>query len=240
MKKNILILGGSSDIGIELIELLLKKNFLITCHCTTINEKLNKILKKSKNVKIVKKNLYTLNDKNINKFCKKNFDSKYGAFVNLVGYTDNRSFANADIKNILKSILINSVIPIIILRYVLKKMKDNRYGRILNASSIGVKFGGGEKTYSYSYSKHLMEFIPSGIRKLAKDNILINNLRIGVVNTKLHKRIKRTKKDIVKRVSLIPIKRIAEKSEIAEYIYFLISYKNTYTTNQTITIAGGE
>ena len=63
MKKNVLILGASSDIGIEL------KNFLnyeykITAHCNQNFEELKK-LKKSNNLKIIKKNFSNLNDKNI-------------------------------------------------------------------------------------------------------------------------------------------------------------------------------
>ena len=47
-------------------------------------------------------------------------------------------------------------------------MKKLKYGRILNCSSIGVKFGGGDKTYNYSLSKHLLEFIPRYIKEHAK------------------------------------------------------------------------
>ena len=41
---------------------------------------------------------------------------------------------------------------------VVKNMKKNKWGRILFTSSIGVKFGGGEKTFAYSFSKYANEF----------------------------------------------------------------------------------
>ncbi len=240
MKKNILVLGASSDIGISLIKLLLKKEFIITAHCSKYNKTLTKIAKKNNNLHIVKKNLGLINDKNISNLCINNFNKSYGAFVNLIGYTDKKSFNNTTIKNFLKSISINSLIPMLILRYIFKKMKKNKYGRILNCSSIGVKFGGGENSFNYSMSKHISEFIPSIIKKSANRNILINNLRIGVTDTKIHNRLKRNKFIMKKRISFIPIKRMALKDEIAEYIYFLISEKNSFMTNETITVAGGE
>ena len=43
-------------------------------------------------------------------------------------------------------------------------MKKKKYGRILNISSIGVKYGGGETSYEYSLSKHLLEFNPKYLR----------------------------------------------------------------------------
>jgi 3-oxoacyl-[acyl-carrier protein] reductase len=240
MKKNILILGASSDIGVELIKLLLKNEFNITAHCFTNSKILSRISKKNNKLLIVQKDLNKLNDKNIKNFCKKNFNNKFGAYVNLIGYTDNKSFKNTSIDSFLKSISVNALIPMLILRHILKKMLKNKYGRILNGSSIGVKFGGGENSFNYSVSKHILEFIPSIIKKSANKNIVMNNLRIGVTNTKIHSRLKRNKMIINKRISNIPSKRMASKIEIAEYIYFLISEKNSFMTNETITVAGGE
>ena len=39
-------------------------------------------------------------------------------------------------------------------------MLKNSFGRIVNCSSIGIKFGGGNNTYNYSLSKFASEFIP--------------------------------------------------------------------------------
>ena len=116
-------------------------------------------------------------------------------------------------------------------------MKKKNYGRIINTSSVGVKFGGGLSTFAYSLSKHINEFIPSEIRKLSSKNILYNTLRIGVTNTRFHKKIKN--KSIKKRIKLIPIKKMASSNDIANYIIFLI-HNNNFITNEIINITGGE
>ena len=36
--------------------------------------------------------------------------------------------------------------------------------------------------------KHCLEFIPNSYKIWAKKNVLINNLRIGLTNTKIHKK----------------------------------------------------
>ena len=71
MKKNILILGASSDIGISLVKILLKNKFKITAHCNRNSKVLSKIGKLDQNILIIKKDLSKLNDKNIKNFCKK-------------------------------------------------------------------------------------------------------------------------------------------------------------------------
>ena len=82
------------------------------------------------------------------------------------------------------------------------------------------------------------EFIPSLFKKKNSKFILYNVIKIGVTNTKIHKKI--SSKNMKKRVSLIPIKRIASTSEVAKKIYFLSTENNTLIHNQIINISGGE
>ena len=228
--KKILILGGSSDIGTELLSKLLKiTDILLHIH----HNKKNFKIKKNNKIKFIKKDLSNLNDKNLIKY----FDNDYDIIINLVGYISNQSFLRFNLKEIQKTIMINSLIPFLIIKNSIKNMTRKNYGRIINTSSVGVKFGGGNSTFSYSLSKHINEFIPCELRKLCSKNILYNTLRIGVTNTKFHKKIKN--KSLKERTKLIPIKRMATTQDIADYIVYLI-FNNNYVANEVINITGGE
>jgi len=228
--KKILILGGNSDIGLQLLKNLANdENFKINVH---YNKKFSK-KNIQENIKLIKKDLSKINSKNLNKV----FDNNYDIIVNLVGYVSKQSFSNFSIKEVQKTILVNSLVPFMIIRNSLKNMSKNNYGRIINTSSIGVKFGGSINTFSYSLSKHLNEFMPSEIKKLSSKNILYNTVRIGVTDTKFHKKIKN--KSIQKRIKLIPLKKMATTRDIAKYIFYLI-VENNFITNEIINITGGE
>ncbi len=239
MNKNVLILGASSDIGIELIKLFIKQDYSVTAHCNSNDKKLISEFKTYKKINFVKKNFLNLNNQNLKKFCHTKLNNYYSIFINLTGYMTKKTYLNSDLNSLVESIKINALIPSLILKNILKKMIKNKYGRILNCSSIGVKFGGGLNSYNYSLSKHTSEFIPSYFKKLSKKDIIYNNLRIGVTNTKIHKKIKNIR-ELKKRIKLIPMNRSAQKKEIANYIYFLVSNKNSFMTNQTVTVSGGE
>ena len=114
--------------------------------------------------------------------------------MNLVGFIDNKSYENTNIESIFNSLKINTILPMLIEKNAIKKMLKKKFGRILNCSSIGVKFGGGKNSFNYSLSKHCLEFIPNSYKLWSKKNVLINNLRIGLTNTKIHKK-KFIKKD---------------------------------------------
>ena len=232
MKKKVLILGGSSDIGFELAKKFLGSSiYEVNLHFNSNSKNISKIKKKCN---FIKANLSNPNYKNI----LKKFDDDYDIIVNLVGYISGKSFEEFTIKSLEKSLRINTIIPLLVIRKSIKKMIKKKWGIIANSSSVGVKFGGGNKTFEYSIAKHLNEFIPSYLKKIADKNIFYNVIKIGLTNTKIHKKI--SSKNLVKRTKLLPIKKMATAKDIANYIYYISSDENQFITNEIINITGGE
>lgn len=238
MLKKALILGASSEIGLEVVKKFLSKGWDVVAHCNSNGNELFKIKKKLITNKLIILKFNFEKSSSLKKFFKKIKKHQFGSFINLVGYIDNVSYEKTSLESLIKSIKINSLMPLLIQKNILKNMKSNKFGRLLHVSSIGVKYGGGQNTFNYSLSKHMLEFLPSYIKNLSKYNILSNILRAGVVKTKIHKKIKG--KNLKKRIKLIPIGRAANKNEIVNMIFFLSSEKNSYLTNEKVTIAGGE
>ena len=236
-KKKLLLLGASSDIGIETVKFFLNKNWNVTAHYNNNKKNLFK-LQKNKNLKIFKFDLskISLFEKYI---IKNNIEFKnYDAFISLTGYMKVKKFSQIKSIDLINHINSNYVANFLIVQKLLEKMKKKKWGRVLLASSIGTKFGGGNLTVPYSISKYLNEFFPSTYRDYYKHNILVNTLQIGVTDTKLH--LKNKTKNMKKRIQLIPIKKMASIKEVVKYIYFLSSEENTLITNQVINISGGE
>lgn len=228
--KKILILGGSSDIGLSLVKILSSnQNNLIHLHY--FKKKIEQ--KYSKNIKLIKADFSKIQNNKL----KKIFDKDYDVIINLIGYINNISYSNFNFENFFKTIRINCVVPLMIIRNSLKNMVKKKYGRIINTSSVGIKFGGGNNTFVYSLSKHINEFIPSHIRNLCKSNVFYNVLRIGLTDTKMHLKIKR--KLLKKRIKLVPVQKIASTEDIAKYINFFVS-DNNFITNEIVNITGGE
>ena len=237
VKKKVLILGASSDIGLKVVNKFLQNNWEVCAHYNKNKSELLSIKSKYNDLKLFKLNFFTkfnVIEGKIEKLNLKNFSS----YINLIGALDSKSFNESNYKDQIKILSANTLYPAFILKKIIPSMINNKFGRILNCSSIGVKFGGGANNYNYSLSKHLMEFIPSESKNWSKKNVLINNLRIGVTKTKLHSKI--NKKNIKKRIKLIPIGRMANTLEISDFIFYLSTEKNSFIANETLSIAGGE
>ena len=133
---------------------------------------------------------------------------------------------------------INLYGPFVLTREISKIMKKNKYGRIVNIASI---FGviSREKRAAYSSTKSgLIGLTKATAHDLAKDNILVNSISPGFINTELTKNIL-GEKSMKELSNSIPLKRLGDPDEIAKLVLFLTSDQNTYITGENIIIDGG-
>ncbi len=234
-KKKILILGASSDIGIKVVERFLKDGFYIIAHYNKNKKKLSKF--KGQNIEFLKFDLRKINK--LEKFIsQKGHKLNFSYFLSLTGYMKLNSFLNFKIADFCDHLNVNYLSSILFIRKVLTKMQKNNFGRILLTTSIGTKYGGGINNYMYSLTKFMNEFIPMYIRKISQKNISFNVMQIGLTDTKLI--LKDKKKNLKKRISLIPIKRMAKADEVADYIFHTLKRDNVLLTNNILNISGGE
>ena len=140
-----------------------------------------------------------------------------------------------DFQNILQ---INLIAPFQIISGLVKGMKERKYGRILNISSIW-SIVSKEKRSIYSASKSGLDGLTRTLAlELSPFNILVNSIAPGYVNTDMINQYN-SKKELKKIKEVIPLKRFAEPDEIGELVKFLSSEKNSYITGQIIPIDGG-
>jgi len=235
--KKVLILGASSDIGLSIMKIYLNNNYEILAHYNKGNKKFFNFVNSNDKIKIIKFNFLTSINK-IERFLKKRIFKNYSVLINASAHLKEIKFTKtklSDLENILK---VNLYPGILLTQTMGQQMNKKKWGRIVNLGSIGVKFGGGLKNFPYSFSKHSLEFFPNETKKWVKNNVLINTIRVGATDTKLHSKL--PSKDLKKRAKIIPMRRMAKPNEIAEFVYFLGSEENTYISNQVLAISGGE
>lgn len=164
--------------------------------------------------------------------------SRVDALINLAAELRPVRFADVTAADLMRALSVNLLPGILLTRDVVPGMMARGWGRIVHASSIGVAHGGGERSFPYALSKHALEFHPSDHRRWAAAGVLVNTVRIGVTDTRIHR--DDPEKDMTARIARIPAGRPASPDEIAEAISWLAGPLNTFTTGQVIAVAGGE
>jgi 3-oxoacyl-[acyl-carrier protein] reductase len=123
------------------------------------------------------------------------------------------------------------------LRAATRPMLKQRYGRIINISSVvGVMGNAGQANYSASKAG-LIGLTKSVARELASRNITVNAVAPGFIQTEMTGRLPEAVK--AEMLAQIPLKRFGAPEEVAYAVAFLASEAAAYITGQVIHVNGG-
>ena len=119
-------------------------------------------------------------------------------------------------------------------KLVAKGMLKQKWGRVINISSIAGIMGNPGQT-NYSASKAAVDaFTRSLAKELGSRNITVNSIAPGFIETDMTDGI--LDKSIVDK---IPLKRAGKVEDITSLVNFLCSEESNYITGQTLVVDGG-
>ena len=123
-------------------------------------------------------------------------------------------------------------------RSVIESMRDKKFGRIINISSVNGQLGQFGQT-NYSAAKAgIFGFTKALARESAARGITVNAVAPGYIATDM---VKAVREDVMKQiVAQIPVGRIGEPEEIARAVVFLAADEASFITGETISINGGQ
>ncbi len=120
---------------------------------------------------------------------------------------------------------------------VTRTMMKQRYGRIINLSSVvGVHGNAGQANYAASKAG-IIGLTKSIAKELASRNITCNAIAPGFIETEMTEKMS----DAIKEQTLqsIPMKKPGQPEDIAHLVRFLVSDNAKYITGQVIGVDGG-
>lgn len=116
-------------------------------------------------------------------------------------------------------------------------MIRQKAGKIINISSVvGLTGNAGQSNYSASKAG-LIGLSKSIAKELASRNINVNCVAPGFVETDMTAKLNEEQRKAM--LSVVPMKRTSQPSEIAGVVTFLASEKADYITGQVIPVDGG-
>jgi acetoacetyl-CoA reductase len=124
-------------------------------------------------------------------------------------------------------------------RQVIEGMRERKFGRIVNISSInGQKGQMGQVNYSAAKAGEL-GFTKALAQESARAGITVNAICPGYINTEMVQAVPR---DVLEKsvLPLIPVGRLGEPEEIARAVVFLASDDAGFITGSTLSANGGQ
>ncbi len=123
------------------------------------------------------------------------------------------------------------------MRAVARSMMRNKFGRIINISSVsGVMGNAGQTNYSASKAG-LIGMTKTAARELAKKNVTANCIAPGFIDTEMARKLPQPIIDGAKQ--LIPMRRLGSVEDVAKAVAFLAGDEAGYITGQVLCVDGG-
>lgn len=121
---------------------------------------------------------------------------------------------------------------------VVGTMKKQRYGKIVNISSIAGKIGDLASAPCYGASKAGMACLAKSLaRELASYGINANVVAPHAIETDMSKEWSEEKRKSI--IADIPLGRLGEPEDVAEAVVFLVSDKAKFITGEVLDVNGG-
>jgi acetoacetyl-CoA reductase len=124
-------------------------------------------------------------------------------------------------------------------RPVIEGMRERKFGRIVNISSInGQKGQIGQSNYSAAKAGEL-GFTKALAQENARVGVTVNAICPGYINTEM---VQAVPKDVLEKniIPQIPVGRLGEPEEIARCVVFLASDESGFITGSTLSANGGQ
>jgi 3-oxoacyl-[acyl-carrier protein] reductase len=160
-----------------------------------------------------------------------------GILVNNAGITRDRLMMQMDDADYDILMAVNLRAAFMATRAVLRSMIRNKFGRIINISSIaGIMGQAGSTNYAASKAG-LIGMTKSIVREVAKKGITANCVAPGFILTEMTKVLPEPVKEAA--MAIIPAKKLGTPEDVAKAVAFLASDDAGYINGQVLQVDGG-
>ena len=123
-------------------------------------------------------------------------------------------------------------------RQVIEGMRERKFGRIINVSSInGQKGQIGQTNYSAAKAGEI-GFTKALAQENARLGVTVNAIAPGYINTEM---VQAVPKDVLEKIiAQIPVGRLGEPDDIARCVVFLAADSADFITGATLTVNGAQ
>jgi len=160
---------------------------------------------------------------------------KIDILVNNAGITRDKTFKKMSFEEWHKVIDTNLSSVFNTCKIALPSMLEQKYGRIINISSVIGQAGGFGQTNYAAAKAGLVGFSKSLALETAKGGVTVNCICPGYIATEMVKAMPENVREAI--IAMVPMKKLGDPDEIAKGVVFIC--ESEYMTGQSLNLNGG-
>jgi len=237
--QRVIVTGGTRGIGKAISQAFLEAGATVIATYLHNREKAEEFLQNNANYDLEIAQCDCTNELEVQNFFE-DLEDKYSSIeilVNNAGIRKDQLLATMKKDDFEAVINTNLTGTFLMSKYSILQFLKNRYGRIINISSIsGVHGIAGQGNYAASKAGQIA-IAKSLSKEVAKKKITVNSILPGFIETEMLDGL--PPEQLKNYIKEIPLKRLGQAREVAHGVLFLASRNASYITGTTLEISGG-
>jgi 3-oxoacyl-[acyl-carrier protein] reductase len=234
-----IVTGGARGIGRAIVERLAADGARVAFTYNSSPEAANQIVSALGEDRVMAVKCDVANASEIDSLAEKVLTAwgKIHILINNAGITKDglvMRMSESDFESVLRT---NLTAAFLTTKAVLRPMMGERWGRIINISSVVALVGNPGQANYVASKAGLIGMTKSVAREVASRNILVNCIAPGFIQTDMTAKLNEAQQSDI--AAQIPLKRAGSASDIAAMAAFLASDDAAYITGQVFAVDGG-
>lgn len=238
MKRLAIVTGGTSGLGASISKALHAEGYEVVANYL-LDDEIAQEFESETGIKTMKWNVLDYDESmEAVKEIEQNHEAEISILINNAGITKDIPFYKMSREDWVSVVHHNLDSCFNMSRSVINIMREKKYGRIINISSINSQTRL-NKQINYAAAKGgIIEFTKALAFEYSAKNVTVNSITPGFVMTDIAAKVP---KEIMDKLSLlVPKARMAKPEDITKAVVFLVSEDAEYITGEDISINGGQ
>ncbi len=234
--KNVLITGGSRGIGSEMVRLFSESGYRVAFTYKNSESRAEQLAKETGALKIYAD---SMKEQDI-KHAVDVFETEIGSvdiLINNAAISSFSLFTDISLEEWNTMMSVNVTGAFLYTKYALDTMIRNKWGRIINISSMWGIVGSSCEVHYSTTKAALIGMTKALAKEVGPSGITVNCIAPGLINTEMNGSL--SEDDLKEIIDSTPVTRMGEARDIAEAALFLASEKSSFITGDVINASGG-
>ena len=234
--KNVLITGGSRGIGSEMVRLFSESGYRVAFTYKNSESRAEQLAKETGALKIYAD---SMKEQDI-KHAVDVFETEIGSvdiLINNAAISSFSLFTDISLEEWNTMMSVNVTGAFLYTKYALDTMIRNKWGRIINISSMWGIVGSSCEVHYSTTKAALIGMTKALAKEVGPSGITVNCIAPGLINTEMNGSL--SEDDLKEIIDSTPVTRMGEARDIAEAALFLASEKSSFLTGNVINASGG-